>query len=51
MTVGDRVWFDYFGRKRCGTIEDLDGTIGVRCDDDDQRIYVDPANVHPQDEP
>jgi hypothetical protein len=48
--VGDRVWFDYFGRKRTGVVEDLDGTIGVRVDDHNQRIYVDAAKVHPEED-
>nr|WP_165964931.1 hypothetical protein [Mycobacterium eburneum] len=43
--TGDRVWFDYFGRVRTGEVVGLDGTVGIRCDDDDQVVWVDAAAV------
>lgn len=41
MTKGDRVrWLHLPDKYRYGTVEDIDGTIGVRTDDTNERIYI-----------
>nr|WP_165965035.1 hypothetical protein [Mycobacterium eburneum] len=50
MQIGDRVRFDYFGRLRTGEVVGLDGTVAVRCDDDDKVIWINAANVGLEDE-